>query len=142
MTDPEYTGKGNKVRIEGNTEEKTYCGKIKFYRDKMEIQQKGNFLSKGWITIHYKNIESITTSTTQKLKIVTNANDYYVSLFSSNNTNIIGWVKERVNEIQNPGGNNESSQDSVADEIRKLAELNEEGILTDEEFERKKQDLL
>ncbi|WP_144060706.1 SHOCT domain-containing protein [Salinarchaeum sp. Harcht-Bsk1] len=138
--------RGGKVRISGNTNERTFCGKIKIFDDRMEIQQRGNVFSKGWITIPYSEIKSISQSTLGKLTVVTESNDYKVSGFSGKNTR-----KDPVKEIKKQMGRGSDSKSanqeldspqSVADEIEKLADLNERGALTDEEFQEKKEELL
>lgn len=77
--EPDYTTRGKEIRISGNTNEKTNCGKINVYYDRIEIQQKGTVLSKGWLTICFKYINNLSISTLGKLKIMTMNNDYRIS---------------------------------------------------------------
>lgn len=140
MSEPEYTVSGNKVRIEGNTNERTKCGKVKVYKDRIEIQQKGMLLSGGWITVDYTEIKSISVSMTAKLKIVTEANDYYVSAFGS--PRAVDKMKEYVRNAKSEQPTSNSGTNSVADELEKLADLKDRGVLTEQEFEQKKEELL
>jgi len=50
-------------------------------------------------------------------------------------------LTDKLAQIQRELGENRRSED-VPDQIRKLAELREAGVITDEEFEKKKKDLL
>lgn len=77
--EPDYTTRGKEVRISGNTNQKANCGKIEVYYDRIEVQQKGTLLSKGWITIPFKNINNLSLSTLGKLQIMTLNNDYRIS---------------------------------------------------------------
>lgn len=143
MSEPEHTVRANKVRIEGNTNERTNCGKVKVYKDRLEIQQKGMLLSGGWITIDYSEVKSISQSMTGKLKIVTEANDYYVSAFGA--PRVVEKMKEYVKDAKSQPqqvSTSDSGPDSVADELEKLADLKERGVLTEEEFEQQKNQLL
>jgi hypothetical protein len=79
MAEPEFTVRGNKVRIAGNTHEKTNCGKIEVYRDKMRIQQKGTVMSKGWITVQFEDIRDVQTSSLGKMRFQTNRQDVSVT---------------------------------------------------------------
>lgn len=153
MSKLEFTATGGKVRISGNTNERTHCGKVKVYNDKIVIEQKGALLSKGSITVKYSNIDSISLSTMNKLHIVTESNDYYVSLlrapsYTGGAKAGVKYIRKQIENIQgrptevNLNDKNKNEIRSVADEIEKLAELNDRGILTDEEFEQKKQELL
>jgi hypothetical protein len=75
----DYTTRGKEVRISGNTNQKTNCGRIEVYYDRIEIQQKGTLLSKGWITIPFKDINNMSLSSLGKLQIMTLNNDYRIS---------------------------------------------------------------
>lgn len=77
--EPDYTTRGKEVRISGNTNQKTNCGRIEVYYDRIEVQQKGTLLSKGWITIPFKDINNMSLSTLGKLQIMTLNNDYRIS---------------------------------------------------------------
>lgn len=63
----------------------------------------------------------------------------------SNIGEFINYVKDRIENEQNKKGDSvaaSSAPSSVADELKKLAELKNDGILTEEEFTTKKQQLL
>lgn len=154
MSDPLFTASGNKVRISGNTNEKTRCGEIKVYDDRMEIQQKGTFRSKGYITVMFSDINSISVSSKaagSKLHVVTESNDYKVSMFHSSGekpSETVDRIRGLIREVQSSPtevsvtGGDGTGGNSVAEEIEKLADLNDRGVLTDEEFEKKKNELL
>ncbi|WP_313694411.1 hypothetical protein [Halorarum halobium] len=79
MAVPEFTVRGNKVRIEGNTNEKTNCGKIEVYKDRMKIQQKGTVMCKGWITVQFDNIVDVQVSSLGKMRFQTRRQDVSVT---------------------------------------------------------------
>ena len=54
----------------------------------------------------------------------------------------VAELRRLLSHHQHPSGEQESTRDDVAGEIRKFAELRAEGILTDAEFEAKKAELL
>lgn len=49
-----------------------------------------------------------------------------------------GFVRQKLGELNNGGG----TEDSPLDKLEQLRDLHEDGVLSDEEFEEKKQDLL
>lgn len=64
-------------------------------------------------------------------------------LFSKKELHMANEIKQIVeNYISNKNNNKIPPSDSAADEIRKLADLRDSGILTDEEFDKKKKQLL
>ena len=134
---PIYSGKGNKVRIEGNTKQRENCGGVEVYDDKIKIQKKG-MINRSWITIPISEIQSIDSTALGKVSIVTEANDYKISLCSID-TQLVNYVNEWED---NPNRENQGDNISAAEEIEKFAELNKKGIISDEEFESKKDDLL
>lgn len=156
MTEPLFTARGNKVKISGNTDEKTRCGDIDIYKNRLEIEQKGTIRQKGWITIMFSKIDSISVSSKlsgSKLHIVTRSNDYKVSMFHATSRNekpaeTVEEIRKLIREVNssptdvNITNSNELGGGSVADEIEKLADLKERGVLSEEEFEKKKRDLL
>lgn len=77
--EPDYATRGKEVRISGNTNQKTNCGRIEVYYDRIEVQQKGTLLSKGWITVPFKYINNMSLSSLGKLQIMTINNDYRIS---------------------------------------------------------------
>jgi len=143
--EPIYSGTGNKVRIEGNTKQRENCGGVEVWDDKIRVQKKG-MINRSWITIPIEEIQSVDSTTFGKVSIVTDANDYTISLCSID-TQLVNHVK-KWKEGSNEGSNDESNNVtrvagiSAAEEIEKFAELNERGVITDEEFEQKKQELL
>lgn len=52
----------------------------------------------------------------------------------------VDWAEGGSSQTEN--GSQQPSQQSAADEIRKLAELRDQGIITEEEFEAKKKQIL
>ena len=55
---------------------------------------------------------------------------------------VANYVKERVSDIKNRESQPYQSQVSAADEIKKFKELFDMGIITQEEFDAKKKQLL
>jgi len=82
---------------------------------------------------------------------------HYIKFYTSGNKVSMKWiqdsnigeffnyVKDRIEDEQNKKGDSvtvSTAPSSVADELKKLAELKKDGILTEEEFATKKQQLL
>ena len=76
---------------------------------------------------------------------------YVMSFYSSGNKVSMKWidgqkeVQEFVDFIKfkiDKTDSSDISNESIPEQIKKLAELNEQGILTDQEFQDKKQELL
>lgn len=148
MSELQFSARGNYVKITGNTNEKTHCGGVKVYEDKIEISKKGAILPKGTITIPLSTVDNVSSSGTlgMHLTISAQGNDYKISSFSGKSGSITASeAAERIMDLARTPNNSESSSNDsigVADEIEKLADLRDRGILTDEEFEKKKKDLL
>lgn len=81
------------------------------------------------------------TGSTIKLHTNTKSMEILVSYKASIAEKIIKLLDTTMNEAKNNNGNKNTSVDSI-EQIRKLSELKDQGILTQEEFEKKKQDLL
>lgn len=134
---PIYSGKGGKVRIEGNTKQRENCGGVEVYENKLKVQKKG-MINRSWITIPINEIQSVDTTVFGKVSIVTEANDYKISGCS-----IAPQLVKFVNEWEDePNTATQGDGFSAAEEIEKFAELNEKGIISDKEFEDKKEELL
>jgi hypothetical protein len=63
---------------------------------------------------------------------------------TSSNRKFVPSKNQQPNELLESKGNTiaQSQSISIADEIRKLAKLKDEGIITEEEFKQMKQDLI
>jgi len=142
---PVHSGKGGKVRIKGNKYERINCGGVEIYEDKIKIQKKG-MVNQSWITVPIHEIHSVDSTAFGKVSIVTDANDYKISGCSIA-TQLVKFVNEwKENPIKDsenkPDHKPQNDTVSAAEEVEKLAELNERGIITDEEFKKKKEDLI
>jgi len=148
--EPEFTTRGNEVRLAGNTQEKTNCGKVEIYSDKISIQQKGALMSKGWITVRFDDIVDIQMSSLGKLRLMTNRQDIAVTgLGGPTGTkileHILDYLEQKKAQVKKEKGDLEQqvgNPQSAADEIKKFAKLKEEGIISEEEFQQKKDELL
>ncbi|WP_418279796.1 hypothetical protein [Halorubrum sp. DTA98] len=134
---PIYSGKGGKVRIEGNTKQRENCGGVEVYEGKIKVEKKG-MINRSWITIPISEIRSVDSTVFGKVSIVTDANDYTISGCSIA-TQLVDFVNKWEDE-SNRG--NQGDAISAAEGIERFAELNEKGIISDEEFEKKKEELL
>ena len=78
-----------------------------------------------------------------KLKLHTNTKtmEVLISYKSSIATKIMQLLDTTMNDAKNKNQSNVTPTDNI-DQIKKLAELKELGIISQEEFEKKKQDLL
>ena len=92
----------------------------------------------------YSNISSIESSKGMM--------GHKITLFASGNKATMKWIKEGdadkfIAEVRGRIGKKEegpvaAAQDDIPTQIKKLAELKEQGILSEEEFETKKKELL
>jgi len=142
MAEPEFTTRGKKVRLAGKTNEKTNCGKVEVYEDRIKIQQKGAVMSKGWITVRFDDIADIQKSSLGKVKFVTNRQDVSVTGLGGPTAvkiaeQILDYLENKKNKRENIG-----TSGSNADEIAKFAKLKEQGVISEEEFQKKKNELL
>jgi len=76
-----------------------------------------------------------------KIHTITKSMEVLISYKSSIATKIIQLLDTAMNEAKNNSQNIISSPD-IIDQIKKLAELKDQGILSEEEFDKKKQELL
>lgn len=149
-TEPAFTTRGKEVRLAGNTQEKTNCGRVEIYSDKISIQQKGALMSKGWVTVSFDDIVDVQMSSLGKLRLMTNRQDVAVTgLGGPTGTKILEHIrdyleqqKEQAQQRQAELDQQTRSPQSAADEIAKFAKLKEQGILSEEEFQQKKDELL
>lgn len=152
-SEPDITTRGKKVRVSGNSNEKTNCGRVEVYSDKIKIQQKGRLMSKGWVTVNFDDIVDVQMSSLGKLKLRTNRQDVAVTgVGGPAGTKILkhmrDYLENKKNEIERKNAKmedrveNAQNTGSSADEIAKFAKLKEEGIISEEEFQEKKDELL
>lgn len=94
-------------------------------------------------TITNVNLNSGLTST--RLSIQTKSATYHCSVSKSKRkfgkgevTDAVEYLRERRNRVNEP----DTTSDDPLDRIEKLKSLHEDGVLTDEEFEEKKESLL
>ena len=80
---------------------------------------------------------------------------HYISFFSSGNKAKMKWIKMKKEDVKdfvdcvnsmigkkNEIKNSEGPSLDITEQIKKLAELKDQGVLTEEEFQSKKKDLL
>ena len=121
--------------------------KIFFYKDLSSVEyRKPTFFANGYI----KFITAGTNETSQNRGIVGNTtleaskdpNALILRAFNKEIPNkseeIYSYILQKISENKNAG----TLSNSNADEIMKFKQLLDEGIITQEEFERKKQELL
>ncbi|EMA22059.1 hypothetical protein C435_05513 [Haloarcula marismortui ATCC 33799] len=112
------------------------------YEDKIKIQQKGTVMSKGWVTVRFDDVVDIQKSSLGKVKFVTNRQDVSVTGLDGPTAvkiaeQILGYLENKKNKRENVG-----TSGSNADEIAKFAKLREQGVISEEEFQKKKNELL
>jgi hypothetical protein len=132
VREPDLTTRGKEVRISGNTNEKTNCGKIKVYYDRIEVESKGTILSKGWITIKFDDVNNMSLSTLGKLQIMTMSNDYRISGLGGQSggkiKNLYNFYPARA-AIRNNLSNSRLSKEEEIEVLSKYAE--QEGFSDD-----------
>ncbi len=145
---------------------KTISEIVKVYEDKIELSPKGlGKLNKGMFkgaksipftaitAIQHKKVGRITSGYVQFtlaggneskggiLDATKDENTFmYVTKHKKVVTEIIDFIEKRRAELSSPGAS--TTPLSMADELKKLADLKEQGILTDEEFDTQKAKLL
>jgi len=129
MAEPEFTTRGNEVKISGNTIEKTNCGKIEVYEDKVKIQQKGKLMSKGWVTVRYDDIVDIQVSSLGKFRLMTNRQDVSVTgLGGQSGTKLLEHVKDylknRKSHLENKFSGPQNEQENNTDKCPNCGKIN------------------
>lgn len=93
----------------------------------------------------YKNISSIEMSkkfTGHSISFFASGNKVSMKMINIGDINkFVEYVRGKLNDASSQTGNTKPVT-SVADDIKKFAELKEAGIITEEEFEAKKKQLL
>ena len=139
-------------------------GSVELYQDRVVIKKKFSGLTallKGGKEIPIKNIKNIkyktataltwgfiqfaTRQNSRKLSkgslLASPMDDYSVN-FSRKQQPQFDRLKSEIKDVQSGGKQQKINQYSEADEIKKLANLKEQGIITQEEFEKKKKQIL
>ncbi len=95
-----------------------------------------------WIITAFKIKSALEDYTRKELNQELGANAFLTFLFT------IFYINHKVNQIVSgnltgvPTSNNNSGTDDISSQLEKLADLKEKGILSQEEFDTKKQELL
>lgn len=78
-----------------------------------------------------------------KITIQTQGRTYHMEIGNEDDdiSEVISYIRERRNEVE-AGGFSPSSKDSALEKLEKLAELRDNGVISEEEFESKKRDLM
>jgi hypothetical protein len=98
--------------------------------------------------IEYPNISSIslevdsTFSVQGKLVLKVSNSDIEIKVFRAHMQKLYDVITEHVNGIQQESDSIKYTSIDIADQIKKLADLKEQGILTEEEFTAQKQKIL
>jgi hypothetical protein len=112
----------------------------------IEVNKGGTMGSRGSIFFNHKGLQSMgSTDTHFGLDSVKKAGSKNAVLFKSKDYSSFKLFQEKVEELMGEVGTSSSTivnQVSIPDEIKKLSDLKDQGILTEEEFETKKTDLL
>lgn len=138
-------------------------GQLELYEDKVIIKRKGALaklthgFTKGEKSIYIRQITGIdfkpggnlvngyiqftVPGGNEKVRgAFEAAQDENSIMFRKKDNDVARQIKEKIEEIQQRGSNNTSV--SGADEIKKYKELLDEGIITEEEFNKKKKEIL
>ena len=136
----ELTIDGNKITIEGkgwtsyvlNEENPSF-----FIEDikSIEWKPKSTFTEKPNI---YFNL----TGKEIKKDMFGNSKDPYTFYFNNKDVDDMTEIYNYIMECKSNQGSSNSTQDDIPSQIKKLSDLKDSGILTEEEFESKKQELL
>lgn len=110
-----------------------------YYRDVIGVQFK-----KSGITLGYIQLETASSSMNNKNSNFFNENSFTFDVSKVSNEKmeeVANYIKKQVEAYKN-FGNMQVNNFSAADEIKKYKELLDMGVITQEEFERKKVELL
>lgn len=145
-----FTG-GSGLLIDG--EKKSDTGKsrttITDRRVLLKVESGALLAGHEYHSFNYKNISSVTKKEgmiKQRLDIETSSKTYGVYLSQATMSDDVGdraveFIREKQREAKNREKSDEN-EDDPTEKIRKLQSLKEEGAITEEEFEKKKRDLL
>lgn len=140
-------------------------GQIELYQDKVIIKRKGAIskLSQGFFkgdkTIYLTQISSIQVKPgsmitngyiqfslsggNESTKGIMNATkDENTVMFSRKDNELVNKMKAEIEQLKNRAQSPGTIQPSAADEIRKYKQLFDDGIISEEEFNAKKKELL
>jgi hypothetical protein len=111
---------------------------VNVYSNRVEFRSSSGY---GSVSVPIQQIASVTTSMfTMHLNIeTTGGKKYTIPTFK------LKELQQAIYDAQakyNGSNNNQSNNGNVADEITKLNDLKEKGILTQEEFDKKKKQIL
>lgn len=81
---------------------------------------------------------------TGNINLNASGDHYHISLIPKSDVERVAkCIRSQMTSVKtHPAARNESSNEQITDQIKQLASLHKEGILTDKEFASKKQDLL
>jgi hypothetical protein len=112
----------------------------------IEVNEGGTMGSRGSIFFNHKGVQSMGNDDTNLgMDSLKKAGSKNAVLFKSKDYSSFKLFQEKVEELMEKVGTSSPTivnQVSIPDEIKKLSDLKDQGILTDEEFETKKTDLL
>lgn len=140
-------------------------GQLELYEDKVIIKRRGALakmtqgFTKGDKTIYLNQISGIQFKPggnlvngymqftmpggNEKTKGAFDAaKDENSVMFRKADNNLAMEIKDKIEQLQQQKNNNQGSSMSVADEIKKFKELLDSGIITEDEFNQKKKQLL
>ncbi len=141
------------IPLPGGTDFKIVNASVSVFGDRIEIKKTGSFLGidYGDDVVYFENVASIhfdkvlLIGALDSINITTTGNDV-ISLVKTTqhmfNRVKECWMDYKSRKQQSNNPINVINNDSNADEIKKYYELFKEGIITEEEFNKKKKDLL
>jgi len=112
----------------------------------IEVNKGGTMGSRGSIFFNHKGLQSMgSTDSHLGMDSLKKAGSKNAVLFKSKDYSSFKLFQEKVEELMGEVGTSSSTivnEVSIPDEIKKLSDLKDQGILTEEEFQTKKTDLL
>lgn len=140
-------------------------GQLELYEDKVIIKRKGALskLTQGFFkgdkTIYLSQISSIQIKPGSMLTngyiqftlsggnestkgIFDATKDENAVMFAKKDNDLVNSIKAKIEELKSTNNNPGTAQPSSADELRKFKQLMDDGIISEEEYEKKKKNIL
>lgn len=99
-------------------------------------------------SVPYRNITSVDLDTgfvTKRLSLQTPGQTYHIEAHEPDKQSVreaVSFIRDQTAKAQTQGNNGPANDPDPTEQLQNLKELYDEGVVTEEEFESKKQDLL
>ncbi|MFD1527347.1 MULTISPECIES: PH domain-containing protein [Halobacteriales] len=155
-----YITRGSTVDVEGSSAGKSLFGDDRsrksgtrgyvraVYTDSRVAVKIPQWLGSDERSVPYESITSVDLDTglvNKRVSLQTPGQTYHIEVQEPGKDEvreIVSFIREKINEVNQPDTVVAESEPDPLDQLDKLQELHEKGVVDDEEFEEKKQSLL